>query len=120
MAVAVKDVCSKMSSHDIAIEQYDRIDDLIADKYRERQIKIQTMVCQTDLPDRLPARLAVYTFWSLLRLLLMLLGAVAIVVAVAFAFAVAVAVAFAYTFYGLIRRKISQKIIFKQGIAWRS
>ena len=76
-----------MSSHDIAIEQYDRIDDLIADKLRERQIKIQTMVCQTDLPDRLPARLAVYTFWSLLRLLLML-GAVALAVAVAFAFAV--------------------------------
>ena len=84
-----------MSSHDIAIEQYDRIDDLIADKYRERQIKIQIMVCQTDLPDRLPARLAVYAFWSLLRLLLMLLGAVALAVAVAFAFAVAVAVAVA-------------------------
>ena len=80
-----------MSSHDIAIEQYDRIDDLIADKLRERQIKIQTMVCQTDLPDRLPARLAAYTFWSLLLLLLMLLlGAVALAVAVAFAFAVAV------------------------------
>ena len=84
-----------MSSHDIAIEQYDRIDDLIADKLRERQIKIQTMVCQTDLPDRLPARLAVYTFWSLLRLLLMLLGAVALAVAVAFAVAFAVAVAVA-------------------------
>ena len=81
-----------MSSHDIAIEQYDRIDDLIADKLRERQIKIQTMVCQTDLPDRLPARLAAHTFWSLLLLLLMLLGSVALAVAVAFAFAVAVAV----------------------------
>ena len=42
------------------------------------------------LPDRLPARLAAYTFWSLLLLLLMLLGAVALAVAVAFAFAVAV------------------------------
>ena len=40
------------------------------------------------LPDWLPARLAAYTFWSLLLLLLMLLGAVALVVAVAFAFAV--------------------------------
>ena len=45
------------------------------------------------LSDRLPARLAAYTFWSLLLLLLMLLlGAVALAVAVAFAFAVAVAV----------------------------
>ena len=42
---------------------------------------------------RPPARLAAYTFWSLLLLLLMLLlGAVALAVAVAFAFAVAVAV----------------------------
>ena len=40
------------------------------------------------LPDRLPARLAAYTFWSLLLLLLMLLGAFALAVAVAFAFAV--------------------------------
>lgn len=60
VAVAVKDVCSKMSSHDIAIEQYDKIDDLIADKLRERQeilgskveivqIKIQTMNIPTEL-----------------------------------------------------------------------
>ena len=43
------------------------------------------------LSDRLPARLAAYTFWSLLLLLLMLLlGAVALAVAVAFDFAVAV------------------------------
>ena len=43
------------------------------------------------LSERLPARLAAYTFWSLLLLLLMLLlGAVALAVAVAFAFAVAV------------------------------
>ena len=42
--------------------------------------------------DRLPARLAAYTFWSLLLLLLMLLlGAVALAVAVASAVAVAVA-----------------------------
>ena len=42
-----------------------------------------------DLPDRRPARLAAYTFWSLLLLLLMLLlGAVALAVAVAFAVAV--------------------------------
>ena len=46
------------------------------------------------LQDWLPARLAVYTFWSLLLLLLMLLlGAVALAVAVVFAFAVALAVA---------------------------
>jgi regulator of protease activity HflC (stomatin/prohibitin superfamily) len=60
VTVAVKDVCSKMSSHDIAIEQYDRIDDLIADKLRERQqtlgskveivqIKIQTMNIPAEL-----------------------------------------------------------------------
>ena len=41
------------------------------------------------LSDRLPARLAAYTFWRLLLLRLMLrLGAVALAVAVAFAFAV--------------------------------
>ena len=50
------------------------------------------------LSDRLPARLAAYTFWSLLLLLLMLLGGVALAVAVAFAVAVAVAVAVADTF----------------------
>ena len=38
--------------------------------------------------DRLSARLAAFTSWSLSLLLLMLLGAVALVVAVAFAFAV--------------------------------
>ena len=47
-------------------------------------------------------------------------GAAALAVVVAFAFAVAVAVAFAYTFYGVIWRKISQKITFKRGIAWLS
>ena len=45
------------------------------------------------LPDRLPARLAAYAFWSLLLVLLMLLlGAVALAVAVALALSVAVAV----------------------------
>ena len=54
------------------------------------------------LQDWLPARLAVYTFWSLLLLLLMLLlGAVALAVAVAVA--VAVADTFASTLYNLVR-----------------
>ena len=49
------------------------------------------VVQKVALPDRPPARLAAYTFWSLLLLLLMLLlGAVALAVAVAFAVAVAV------------------------------
>ena len=52
------------------------------------------------LSDRLPARLAAYTFWSLLLLLLMpLLGAVALAVAVVSAFAVAVLL---FTCFGLI------------------
>ena len=56
-------------------------------------MKIFENIQKVALPDQLPARLAAYTFWSLLLLLLMLLlGAVALAVAVAFAFAVAVAV----------------------------
>ena len=56
-------------------------------------MKIFENIQKVALSDRLPARLAAYTFWSLLLLLLMLLlGAVALAVAVAFAFAVAVAV----------------------------
>ena len=56
-------------------------------------LKIFENIQKVALPDRLPARLAAYTFWSLLLLLLMLLlGAIALAVAVAFAFAVAVAV----------------------------
>ena len=44
------------------------------------------------LPDRPPARLAAYTFWSLLPFLLMLLlGFVALAVVVAFVLSVAVA-----------------------------
>ena len=54
-------------------------------------LKIFENIQKVALSDRLPARLAAYTFWSLLLLLLMLLlGAVALAVAVAFAFAVAV------------------------------
>ena len=55
-------------------------------------MKIFEHIQKVALPDWLPARLAAYTFLSLLLLLLMLLGAVAVAVAVAFAFAVAVAV----------------------------
>ena len=58
----------------------------------EHYLKIFEDIQKVALSDRLPARLAAYTFWSLLLLLLMLLGAVALAVAVAFAFAVAVAV----------------------------
>ena len=53
-----------------------------------KYLKVFENIQKVALPDRLPARLAAYTFWSLLLLLLMLLGAVALVVAVAFAFAV--------------------------------
>ena len=53
-----------------------------------KYLKIFENIQKATLPDRLPARLAAYTFWSLLLLLLMLLGAVALAVAVAFAFAV--------------------------------
>mgnify|MGYP001792299269 CR=1 FL=1 len=53
-----------------------------------KYFKIFENIQKVALSDRLPARLAAYTFWSLLLLLLMLLGAVALVVAVAFAFAV--------------------------------
>ena len=56
-----------------------------------KYLKIFENIQKVALPDWLPARLAAYTFWSLLLLLLMLLlGAVALAVAVAFAFAVAV------------------------------
>ena len=55
-----------------------------------KYLKVFENIQKVALPDRLPARLAAYTFWSLLLLLLMLLGAVALAVAVAFAFAVAV------------------------------
>ena len=56
------------------------------------------------LYDRLHARLAAYTFWSLLLLLLMLLlGAVALAVAVAFAFAVAAAVIRPYPLFPLLK-----------------
>ena len=52
-------------------------------------LKIFRNIQKVALSDRLPARLAAYTFWSLLLLLLMLLlGAVALAVAVAFAVAV--------------------------------
>ena len=54
----------------------------------KKYLKIFENIQKVALPDWLPARLAAYTFWSLLLLLLMLLGAVALVVAVAFAFAV--------------------------------
>ena len=54
-----------------------------------KYLKIFENIQKVALSDRLPARLAAYTFWSLLLLLLMLLlGAVALAVAVAFAFAV--------------------------------
>ena len=56
-----------------------------------KYLKVFENIQKVALPDRLPARLAAYTFWSLLLLLLMLLlGAVALAVAVVFAFAVAV------------------------------
>jgi regulator of protease activity HflC (stomatin/prohibitin superfamily) len=35
-ASSIKDVCSKMTSHEIAIEKYDSLDDSIAEKMRER------------------------------------------------------------------------------------
>ena len=50
-------------------------------------LKLFENIQKVALPDQLPARLAAYTFWSLLLLLLMLLGAVALAVAVAFAVA---------------------------------
>ena len=57
----------------------------------KKYLTIFEYIQKVALPDWLPARLAAYTFWSLLLLLLMLLlGAVALAVAVAFAFAVAV------------------------------
>ena len=60
-------------------------------KNSKKYLKIFNNIRKVALPDRLPARLAAYAFWSLLLLLLMLLlGAVALAVAVAFAFAVAV------------------------------
>ena len=62
-------------------------------KNSKEYLKIFNNIQKVALPDRLPARLAAYTFWSLLLLLpMLLLDAVALAVAVAFAFAVAVAV----------------------------
>ena len=56
-------------------------------------MKIFENIQKVALPDRLPTRLAAYTFWNLLLLLVMLLlGSVALAAAVVFSFAVAVAV----------------------------
>lgn len=60
-ASSIKDVCSKMTSHEIAIEKYDSLDDSIAEKMRERvsnileaaveivQVKILDIVIPEDL-----------------------------------------------------------------------
>jgi regulator of protease activity HflC (stomatin/prohibitin superfamily) len=40
VASSVKDVCSSWTSHEIAIELFDKLDDKIADNIRERQVSI--------------------------------------------------------------------------------